>query len=171
MTTEEFIDGLNILTAEVKSHHNEKWKIEMYEPVRKNLCFIEESPTLEEMFNNYHLNMIQLGSFYFRDEVEKVDSYSLFLGSDSDVIGIHDKTGEVVYINSSTGDVEYLLAPDIAVFLGILLDIGKYSMRGVLDDHQYTEDDRIEMLENCLNQLPDEKYHKYYQSSYGVPED
>ena len=108
--------------------------------------------------------------FNFFISIQHTKSHDFFVFDDTYLIGINNLTGEVDYLDSYTNIIVYKLAPNLDVFLLVLLAIGKYSLKGLLGS-TYSNHDRRLQLEKINGILVDKEYLSYYSISYGKEPD
>lgn len=149
----------------MESDFKNQWILEMYRSVPIFIQQNTEIQTLEELFLNFNMASIQCGGIGFNSELTENSNWQFFAFEDCYWIAVNKQTLEIEYVDSYSLKSQYRLAPGLEIFLKILIDLAKYSLKG-LRGIDYNQSDRSKILEMCLANLKEEKYHNYYLNSF-----
>ncbi|MCX6180524.1 MAG: hypothetical protein NT150_01170 [Bacteroidetes bacterium] len=169
MTAEEFVKKLEGIYFKNKS---------IMDPVGgliyKEVCvpLKIESKTCDSFFEclykNYSVGLLQPMKLCFWSEYEDSDELFWFATYDEifDVV-LNKLSGEIEIIEDN-GQLKFAIAPNLDVFLNILIIVAEYDVKGFTPNGKYTDEDSIEIINKCKNLVKDEYFFPFYEHIYGA---
>ena len=119
---------------------------------------------LSDLYKKYEVGGRTI-AFDFNKEIEEYMGFRFFAYQDPMNIGLEKESGNVVMYDKEWERIHYHLAPNLDVFLNIVLMIYAYALPGWFEDKKYTATDR-KLLFSRIESIVGKDFLQYYNETY-----
>ena len=170
MTAEEFVNKLEGIYLKNKSIMDPVGGL-----VYKEVCVplkIENKACdsfFECLYTNYAVGLVEYFWISFRSTYEDSEELLWFATFDGifDVV-LNKLSGEIEIIEDS-GELKFAVAPNMDVFLNVLILMAEYNVKGFIPNGKYTDEDHADMMNKCKQLVKDEYFFPFYEHTFGIP--